>query len=82
MAFHLQTVPKSGHSDYATFDAAMAAADEHPDDWQEIRDLDTGNRWVRADGKHWILPAAHDVRDASDANVAAASIVNQIANRD
>ncbi len=81
MAFHLQTLPASGHGDYATLDEAKVAADEHPDGWQEIRDMSTGERWVRTDGD-WFRASPPTATDASDANVSAASIVNQIANRD
>lgn len=53
MAFHLQTQPASGHGDYATLEEAKTDADAHPDDWQEITDVATGERWVRAGGE-WI----------------------------
>lgn len=91
MRFHLQTLSgqitpnaPSGHGAYDTFEAAKAGADEHPNDWQEIFCADTGERWVRVDGGDWrqAHPALTQPDDAEDPNVAAASIINQIANRD
>lgn len=53
MAFHLQSLPTSGHGTYDSLRDAQADADAHPDEWQDIRDLDTGQRWVRVTGGEW-----------------------------
>ena len=81
MTFHLQTLPASGHGDYASLEEAQADADLHPDEWQEIRNLETGERWVRTGGRGWSRASEPIATDADDVNTAAASIVNQIANR-